>query len=146
MKITKSRREYIRDELSGHLLDQSVAVVAISADVWQAQEGLGDRFRFGWMPGTPMDEDELLFVMSISPELIDKITQDLSNAELTRYLEVIKLFLDDLVATAFDESPAEVMRRTEEHLYATAPDELALLSRVEANALDNGLVPSGSGV
>lgn len=144
MKINKSRREYIRDELSGHLLDQSVAVVAISAEVWQAQKGLGDRFRFGWMPTTPIDDDELLIIMSICPELIDTTTAELTKTELARYLEVIKLFLDDLVAAESGEAPIEVMRRTEEHLYATAPDDLALLSRVEANALDNGLVPSGS--
>jgi hypothetical protein len=133
------RQDYIRNRLAGYLLDeQGCAVVCPSMDAWQGYSRNGP-YRYGWAPPMPIDENELLLIVAFCPELIAATTATLSDDDLDVYLTTIEMFLDRLTA-GFGEDPVAIRMAAEAELYSSDPRALELTSRVEATALDQGIV------
>lgn len=137
------RRKAITHRLAEHILvDLRCAAVAPSKQSWVSYD-LHAPYRFGWMPPVQVIDDQPALLVSFCPELVAETTMWLSDEQLDTYLTVIESFIDALVAQ-FTEPPTEVYTRIQDVLYEKAPEALALVSMVEARALDDGIVPVAS--
>jgi hypothetical protein len=118
--------------------DFGCAVAVVTAETWQGLP-LEPRFRFGYMPPVAITNAGDSFVISVSAELIDRVTGDLDEFLLDQYLTAVEAFVGaHLMDPA--ESVDETIKRVEDQLYEQAPEALALMSQVEANAIDAGIV------
>lgn len=134
-----TRRDDIRNRLGAHLMEErGVAVMCTSS---QAMGNYPVAGQFGWFPPMPIDDDPNLLIVTFSAELIADITAWLTNEQLDTYLGVVEMFLDAYIEAMESGTDAnEARERAESELFDTDPDALALLSQVEARALDSGLV------
>ena len=135
-----SRRDEIRNRLAEFLLEQRGCAVVCPSKETLAQFPVTGHL-FGWFPPMPVDDDPHLLVVSFSPELIDEMTAYLDYQQLDVYLGVVEAILDGYLE-AFESGGSldDAREQVESELFDADPDALALLSEIEARALDTGLV------
>lgn len=119
--------------------DFQCAVSVVTAETWRGLP-LEPRFRFGYMPPVPVTNVGDSFLVSVSAELIDEVTAGLDDELLDVYLTAVETFVGaHLMLPA--ESTDETVKRVEDDLYERAPESLELMTEVEANAIDAGIIP-----
>lgn len=118
--------------------DFGCAVAVVEAATWLLLP-VEPRFRFGYMPPVPVTNVGDQFLVSLSAELIDRVTVDLDDDTLDAYLTAVEAFVGAHLMSP-DKSSDETMRYVENELYEKAPDALALMTEVEAQAIDAGIV------
>jgi hypothetical protein len=134
-----NRKQIIEDRLTTHFRDElSLGVLSVDQATWSRLE-LPPRFRFGWMPPVPMLADAM--VVMFSAEMIDAVTADLPDDLLASYLDILEVVVEFHVVHRGLESDA-IVEMAENELYGAAPDVLGLWGRVDASAIDRGLVPA----
>lgn len=130
----------IRNRLAYHAMEElGAAAASPNKAAWEGM-GLNGNYRFGWMapyPANPEIPDT--WVVVFCPELIAETTAFLDAKELRTYLSVVEAFIDAVIEHP-EMAPSETERLVENELYERDATALELLSRVQAWALDNGIV------
>lgn len=135
----------MRSELIAERLGRSFrevpgcSLAVVSADEW-LRLPVEPRWRFGYLPPIEVTESGESWLVSVSPALIAEVTRELDEDLLDVYLTGLEaLVLAHLMVEG--ESSEEAVKRVEDQLYEQAPDALALMLSVEAEAIDRGVVP-----
>lgn len=135
------RSEQIAERLGRSFREvPGVSLAVVSADEW-ALLPLEPRFRFGYLPPIAVTESGESWLVSVSPALIARVTEALDDDLLDVYLTGLEAFVLAHLMND-DESVDEAIRRVEDQLWTQAPEALALMSSVEAAAIDRGVVPA----
>lgn len=138
----EERIEVVRVRLATYILRElGCAVVTPLKEDW-LDFNLNGPYRFGWMPPVALLPAADLIAVSFCPELIAETTAWLDDEDLEDYLAAVGAHIAAFVAD-MDTDQAEVFRRTQDDIEASAPKLLDLVSRVELRALDEGIVQSG---
>lgn len=134
------RTQIIERRLTRHFRDDlHLRVLTPDMETWKGLP-IDRRHRYGWMHPMPLDDDadgELMVMFC--PELIATTTHWLTDELLSEYLTVIECFIDALVANR-GEPVEQTSLWVEEHLAEECPAALRLLSEVEVQAIDSGIV------
>lgn len=137
-----TRRDVIRNRLCEYVLEELGCAVACPSKEALTNYPVPGHL-FGWFPPMPLDDDYQLVVVSFSPELLAEITAWLDDDELDAYLSAVEQLVDcylRLLATAPELSPSEQQIWVEREMLDANPDALDLVSRVELQAVDSGIV------
>lgn len=118
--------------------DFGCAVALVPEKTWSDMP-IEPRFRFGYMPPLPIVALSGESLVCVCPELIDRVTASLDDDMLDVYLTAVEAFVGAHLMNA-GETSDQVMARVETELYEQAPEALALMSAVEATAIDDGIV------
>lgn len=134
----------IRHRLADYVLNTlGCAAVTPSKTAWTTFE-IDGPYRFGWMPPTQIEDDSpLMLIVSFCPELIAETTLWLDKDQLDQYLSTIEAFIDAMV-TWPERSESDVYGEVQDKYYTMMPEVLALVSQVEARAIDEGVVAGAS--
>lgn len=140
MNLT-ARAEHIRERLKRHcLIELEVPTSPMPIEDWQLAIGdLGPHARFGVAWPMPWD-DEPHLIVAFCPELIDRVTERLSEADLDAYLSAVEFLVDKQISHIVDGLTREqAVVRAEDDLNEIAGGSLVLLSDTQIAALDRGV-------
>ena len=132
-----SRADHILDRLDTHFIEEVGAAVSTpTRETWLSiVAGLGPQAQFGW--SWPISHCDPPICVPYCPEIIDEQTKDLTDEDLSQYLDIIEFVCDSHISHWLVEPDAEErQRRVEEELLEMFPATLDLWSRVQLAVLD----------
>lgn len=139
MNLT-ARAEHIRDRLSRHwLIEVGVATSPMPLEDWGVtKHDLGPHARYGL--GWPMPWEEPELIIPFCPEIIDQVTAELSDEDLSSYLGTCEFLVDVCIGLVIDGySRDDSIVEAESMLSDLGPGDLVLFSETQVAALDRGI-------
>lgn len=133
------RVEHIEERLTRSFRDDFGCAVAVVQEVTWVDLPVAPRFRFGYLPPLPIVSSGRQNLVCLCPELIDRVTAWLDDNTLDVYLTTVEAFVGAHLMSETETSD-EVMARVAAELYEQAPEALAMMTDVEATAIDDGII------